>query len=263
MGKSSTRAKNKYNAKAYDRISISVRKGMKDEWQAEDEKRGESLTEYISNAIDMRMKSDNSLPNVHKEYIHNTIHTSRLQPLEELYDLDMWKRICMFNRPMCNRPTSIERNILVGLMFMTDYDFNVISTPIIMQFINKIKHSDTIYDVEIFQAINVFRWLDSVIALLDENCGIPDRFSIMIPLLVDNIYHCLKNNNPTLEICISPSLYSKFLEELLRNNSVEDFVITSHNNRKEDINNNRDAIAKALRVFLGKYNIIMGGNDNG
>lgn len=263
MGKSSTRAKNKYNAKAYDRISISVRKGMKDEWQAEAERRGESLTEYISNAIDMRMKSDNSLPNVHKEYIHNTIHTSRLQPLEELYDLDMWERICIFNRPMCNRPTSIERNILVGLMFMTDYDFNVISTPIIMQFINKIKHSDTLYDVEIFQAINVFRWLDSVIALLDENYGIPDRFSIMIPLLVDNIYHCLKNNNPTLEICIAPSVYSNFLEELLRNNSVEDFGITGHNNRKEDINNNRDAIAKALRTFLGKYNIIMGGNDNG
>lgn len=263
MGKSQTKAKNKYNTNVYDRISISVRKGMKEEWQAEAEKRGESLTEYISNAIDMRIKSDNSLPNVHKEYIHNTIHTSRLEPLEELYDLNMWERICIFNRPMCNRLTSIEKNILIGLMFMTDYDFNVISTPIIMQFINKIKHSDTLYDVEIFQTINVFRWLDSVITLLDENYGIPDRFNILIPLLVDNIYHCLKNNNPALEICIAPSVYANFLEELLRNNSVEDLGITGHNNRKENINNKRDILSKALRVFLGKYNICIGGNDNG
>lgn len=259
MGKSQTMAQNKYNAKTYDRISISVKKGIKDEWQAEAERRGESLTEYISNAIDMRMKSDNSLPNVRKEYIHNVISTSRLQPLETLYDLDMWEHI-----RVCDRQTAIERIILQSLILITDYDCNVMSVPIMMQFINKIKYSDTVYDVEISQTIKVFQWLDSVIALLDENCGIPNRFSIIIPLLVDNIYCCLKNNNPTLEICISPNVYAKFLEELLRNNSVEDLGIAGHNNRKEDIDNKRDILKNALRLFLGKYNIIcIGGNHNG
>ena len=263
MGKSSTKAKNKYNVKTYDRISISVKKGIKDVWQIEADKRGESLTEYISSAIEMRMKSDNSLSNTNKEYIHNTIHTSRLQSLEELYDLDMWERICIWNIPMCNRLTSIERSILLSLMFITGYDFNVISTPIIMQFINKIKHSDNLYDVEIFQTINVFQWLNSVITLLDENCGIPNHFNIILPLIIDNIYCCLKNNNPALEICIAPNIYAKFLEELLRENSVEDLGITGHNNGKEDIRNKRDVIAKALKTFLGKYNIYIGGNDNG
>lgn len=58
MGKASTKAKNKYNATAYDQISIKPPKGTKSEWQAEAEKQGENLTEYITNAVKMRMEAD-------------------------------------------------------------------------------------------------------------------------------------------------------------------------------------------------------------
>lgn len=58
MGKASTKAKNKYNANVYDQISIKPPKGTKTEWQAEAENQGENLTEYITNAVKMRMEAD-------------------------------------------------------------------------------------------------------------------------------------------------------------------------------------------------------------
>lgn len=51
MGKSQTKAKNKYNAKAYDRISVTVKKGMKDEWKSEADKQGLSLNAFIEQAV--------------------------------------------------------------------------------------------------------------------------------------------------------------------------------------------------------------------
>lgn len=58
MGKASTKAKNKYNANVYDQISIKPPKGTKIEWQAEAERQGENLTEYITNAVKMRVEAD-------------------------------------------------------------------------------------------------------------------------------------------------------------------------------------------------------------
>ena len=61
MGKSSTKAKNKYNAKAYDRISVTVKKGTKDEWKSEAEKKGLSLNAFIEQAVKQMMTSDNRI----------------------------------------------------------------------------------------------------------------------------------------------------------------------------------------------------------
>lgn len=49
MSKTRTSAavKNRYNAKAYDRIAICVPKGLKAEWQRKAEEKGLSLTAYI------------------------------------------------------------------------------------------------------------------------------------------------------------------------------------------------------------------------
>ncbi len=58
MGNSATRAKNKYNTAVYDQISIKPPKGTKSQWQSEADKHGEKLTEYITNAVKMRMESD-------------------------------------------------------------------------------------------------------------------------------------------------------------------------------------------------------------
>lgn len=51
MGKSSTKAKNKYNAKSYDRISVTVKKGVKDDWKSKAEKQGLSLNAFIEEAV--------------------------------------------------------------------------------------------------------------------------------------------------------------------------------------------------------------------
>ena len=56
MGTSATRAKNKYNAKAYDNIRILVPKGKKDIIKSFAEGQGESLNKFINNAIDEAIK---------------------------------------------------------------------------------------------------------------------------------------------------------------------------------------------------------------
>ena len=58
MGKSQTKASNKYNAKAYDRIAVQVYKGSREIIQAAASRAGESTNAYILGAIDSRMKSE-------------------------------------------------------------------------------------------------------------------------------------------------------------------------------------------------------------
>ena len=51
MGKSSTKAQNKYISKAYDRINLTVPKGQKDFIKKYAELRGESVNGYINRLI--------------------------------------------------------------------------------------------------------------------------------------------------------------------------------------------------------------------
>lgn len=51
MTLSATRAKNRYNEKHYDRLSISVRKGEKEKIKKISERRGESLNRFVLQAI--------------------------------------------------------------------------------------------------------------------------------------------------------------------------------------------------------------------
>ena len=57
-GTPQTRANNKYNAKAYDRIALQVKKGRKDIIKAHAENNGESLNGFINKAIDEKMERD-------------------------------------------------------------------------------------------------------------------------------------------------------------------------------------------------------------
>ena len=52
------RAKNKYNAKAYDRIALQVKKGRKDIIKAHAENNGESINGFVNRAIDETMERD-------------------------------------------------------------------------------------------------------------------------------------------------------------------------------------------------------------
>ena len=55
MGKTSSQVKRKYNEKAYDRIFLSVKKGEKDAVKAYANQVGESLNEFINEAISDRI----------------------------------------------------------------------------------------------------------------------------------------------------------------------------------------------------------------
>lgn len=58
-GNSQTRAKNKYNAKNYDRIALQVKKGRKDVIKAHAESKGESINGFVNRAIDETIERDN------------------------------------------------------------------------------------------------------------------------------------------------------------------------------------------------------------
>lgn len=62
MGKASTRAQNKYIAKAYDRINLTVPKGRKDTIQAHAEAHSESVNGFINRAILEAMERDGVAP---------------------------------------------------------------------------------------------------------------------------------------------------------------------------------------------------------
>ncbi|WP_343063087.1 hypothetical protein [Solibaculum mannosilyticum] len=57
-GKPSTRAKNKYNAKMYDRVNLTMPKGKKSEIQIHAEEQSESVNAFINRAIDETIERD-------------------------------------------------------------------------------------------------------------------------------------------------------------------------------------------------------------
>ena len=62
MGTARTKANNKWNAKAYDRVNLTMPKGRKAEIQAYAEAHGESVNAFINRAINEAMERDSSGP---------------------------------------------------------------------------------------------------------------------------------------------------------------------------------------------------------
>lgn len=58
VSKAQQKAQNKWIAKAYDRINLTVPKGKKDIIQAHAQARGESVNAFINRAIDYEMERD-------------------------------------------------------------------------------------------------------------------------------------------------------------------------------------------------------------
>ena len=58
MGKAATKAKNKYNAENYERISLSVPKGKKEAIKAHADSQGESVNSFINRAINNQIERD-------------------------------------------------------------------------------------------------------------------------------------------------------------------------------------------------------------
>ena len=59
MAKPQTTASNKYNAKAYDRIALQVKKGRRDIIRKYAESKGMSLNGYINKLIEDDMEQEN------------------------------------------------------------------------------------------------------------------------------------------------------------------------------------------------------------
>lgn len=57
-GKTSAASKNKWIAKTYDRVNLTMPKGKKEIIQAHAEAQGESVNSYINKAIDQRMERE-------------------------------------------------------------------------------------------------------------------------------------------------------------------------------------------------------------
>jgi len=55
MGTARTRASNKYNAKAYDRIALQVKKGKREEIKAHADTKGQTVNDYIKKLISADM----------------------------------------------------------------------------------------------------------------------------------------------------------------------------------------------------------------
>jgi uncharacterized protein (DUF1778 family) len=62
-GKTSAASINKYIAKAYDRINLTVPKGQKDIIQAYAEAKGQSVNSFINEAINEKMERDGGASN--------------------------------------------------------------------------------------------------------------------------------------------------------------------------------------------------------
>lgn len=63
-GRASAASKNAWNAKAYDRVNLTMPKGRKDVVQAHAEARGESVNGFINRAISETMERDNAAPGI-------------------------------------------------------------------------------------------------------------------------------------------------------------------------------------------------------
>lgn len=61
-GRTSAASKNKWMAKAYDRVNLTMPKGQKAEIQAHAEARGESVNGFINRAISETMERDSTAP---------------------------------------------------------------------------------------------------------------------------------------------------------------------------------------------------------
>ncbi len=59
MGKTSSESKNKYNKKAYDRISVMVPKGQKEIFVKMAQSKGLSLNGYINKLLNLDLKDSN------------------------------------------------------------------------------------------------------------------------------------------------------------------------------------------------------------
>lgn len=115
MGKSSTKAKNKYNAKSYDRISVTVKKGVKDDWKSEAEKQGLSLNAFIEQAVNQMMTVADDNDTIENTLVFNEdteILINTEQNIQELSETDILNNAFMKIAESCQKLLSAHLNLI-------------------------------------------------------------------------------------------------------------------------------------------------------
>lgn len=130
MGKASTKSKNKYNSKVYDQISIKPKKGTKEEWQTEAERHEETLTEYIINAVKMRMAADRKRED---DKLLEDFYNQNISVLEKSSSSDLRKLICSGGKQLKNY-FQIESLYDVKLFLESCIDINDIYNKLILDY---------------------------------------------------------------------------------------------------------------------------------
>ena len=115
MGKSQTTAKNKYNEKSYDRISVTVKKGVKDDWKSEAEKQGLSLNAFIEQAVNqiMTVADDNdTIENTLAFNEYTEVSSEAEQNVQELSETDILNNAFMKIAESCQKLLSAHLNLI-------------------------------------------------------------------------------------------------------------------------------------------------------
>ena len=115
MGKSQTKAKNKYNAKAYDRISVTVKKGVKEEWKSEAEKRGLSLNAFIDKAINQMMAvvdNNNTIENTLALDNYTELPSPTEQNIQEVSETDILNNALIKIAESCQKLLSAHLDLI-------------------------------------------------------------------------------------------------------------------------------------------------------
>lgn len=208
MGNSATKAKNKYNKAVYDQISIKPPKGTKSQWQSEAKKHGENLTEYITNAIKMRMESDRKQE---EDALLNDFYNQDISVIERVTNIS-YRKIIHSGGQCLKNAFRIETNRDVNIFLKGCTDFNAFCKRALLspEDIEELNVFIKTYIAKREEALNkVKQLIDSLSNVSDE-----ERYNRLLAVSLDDMdlsiagYNCLRR----VGIC-SIGDFKKYTEE--------------------------------------------------
>lgn len=208
MGNSATKAKNKYNKAVYDQISIKPTKGTKLQWRLEADKHGENLTEYITNAVKMRMESDRKKE---EDALLDTFYNQDISVIERVAN-SSYRKIIHSGGQCLKNAFRIETNRDVNIFLNGCTDFNAFCKEALLspEDIEELNTFIKTYTSKREEALSkAKRLVDSLAKLSDE-----ERHNRLLAVSLDDMdlsiagYNCLRR----VGIC-SIEDFKKYTEE--------------------------------------------------
>lgn len=130
MGKSQTKAKNKYNEKTYDRIPLVVKKGTKDIWKSEAERQGLSLNAFICNTVSQYIQECErmrKLLSVTIEELDLTVRSFNCLKRAGIHTIGDLKKYIYENQTLCTVRNLDNKRIveIIGILKEFEKDYGV------------------------------------------------------------------------------------------------------------------------------------------